>query len=62
MIDGTLKEGDIVLVRFEIRRTEPSDLGCFLACRNMGPFSPKGAAAYEWIPRGEIVCRESEIK
>jgi hypothetical protein len=44
------REGDLVLVRFEIRRAQPSELDSFLARRPMAG----GGWSYHWIPRDAI--------
>lgn len=61
MIRGNLREGEFVYVRFEIRRSQPSDLDCFLARMRMSEACGTWASyKYDWIPRSQIVCREPE--
>lgn len=56
---GELREGEVVLVRFEIRRAQPSDVGCVLARRRMNSAAGPDAYLYDWVPLAEIVARES---
>lgn len=55
------REGDFVHVRFEIRRTQPSELDSFLARMQMCSDAGQFAYHYLWVPRARIVCIEPKI-
>lgn len=59
-----LKEGDVVLVRMEVRSIKPSDTGSML-CRLHIPLPSShmfevSTFSYFWVPPSQIVGRETD--